>query len=125
MRQGQMPADLNQLTTITPLPALDFAAFDQHWDDADVPGALFYWWEPDSRIKENEMIRVEFEDFNYCPRNRPNGSSGVTLAAMPEVLPCDFKFSGMHKAGNSRKIIKPEPWDLVRASASTNKLYRH
>ena len=36
MRQSQMPADLNQLTTITALPALDFPAFDQHWDDADV-----------------------------------------------------------------------------------------
>ena len=36
MRQGQMPADLNQLTTITALPALDFAAFDQHWDGADM-----------------------------------------------------------------------------------------
>ena len=36
MRQSQMPADLNQLTTITPLPALDFAAFDQRWGDADI-----------------------------------------------------------------------------------------
>ena len=36
MRQSQMPADLNQLATITALPALDFAAFDQRWVDADI-----------------------------------------------------------------------------------------
>ena len=103
------------------------------WNNVGVPGTMFYWWEPENRVQASDnLIRVEFDSFHYCKRN----GESVTRARMPSImtcvkppppilsesritlslahLRCDFTFNDMHKAGNSHKIIKTEPWDLVQ-----------
>ena len=69
---------------------------------------LFYHYEPDPRIAQQQFLRIELENDAYC---------NVSLEDHPTYLPpsisCDFWESKVLKGGNRVKLIVEEPWGII------------